>query len=132
MSNQFMFFKKLLNQNLLKNVNLRNLNLASQEKGGEKIRFYKKVFATGLFAATFSAAIYLRKKKQFKSLFDQAKLIKPKFGRIQLYEYNGFLLPQEILQVLPNLLEFIFRPDDIVLVSFPKTGDYFAHLDCYY
>lgn len=116
---------KLLKSVKLNQLMIRNINLAGDERGGEKVRFYKKIFATGLFAATLTTAVYLRKQKESQSLFDQTKGIKKKFGLLQLFEFEGFILPQEIIQALPKLLKFEFRSDDIVLMSFPKTGKSF-------
>jgi len=43
-------------------------------------------------------------------------------GKIPIYQYNKFVLPEPVMKNIDKISAFEFRENDVVLVSYPKTG----------
>lgn len=101
-----------------------------QHAGVGKLRLYKRVFAFSLFTGTLVFAWYLKKQKgmRLKSLLEDCTRLpvdESLFGAdVSFYRYKGFVFPGQIVMsgVLKELTHFQFKPDDIIVASYPKTG----------
>lgn len=71
-------------------------------------------------------AVVLRqqKRRQWNSLVSKTNRV-GQFGKLILYEYEYYMLPKPVLEILDRINKFEFRTTDIVLPSFPKTGSSF-------
>lgn len=111
-------------------------NKASDEfktKEVRNVRFYKRVFSWGLFGLTLAGALYLKKKKrkELAEVLGDARRLPDKFGDLVLYETSsGFILSDHVLKMLKKAQQFPFNENDIVLISYPKTGER-PSLDCH-
>lgn len=88
-----------------------------------KIRNLKRLIAYSLFGSTLVAALVVksRKRRELQQLLDESRLI-GKFGCLPIFEFRGYVLAEPVLKSIRAISDFKLRPDDVVLVSFPKTG----------
>lgn len=89
-----------------------------------KVRLYKRIFSYGMFTITILGCWYLKKQRQLEwSLaLSQATRLGDKFGELVLFDCNGYVIAEPVLRALKKIQRFNFYPDDVLLVSFPKTG----------
>ncbi|KAK8770996.1 hypothetical protein V5799_025759, partial [Amblyomma americanum] len=96
--------------------------------GGDNRRFKlgKKLFSTVLFGSTLAAALYFRRRRQAEhnELFRECVML-PRDGNyaanVYFYNYRGYVFPGMVIKSLPKVQALKARPDDIFVVSFPKT-----------
>ncbi|GFU06893.1 hypothetical protein NPIL_304251 [Nephila pilipes] len=95
----------------------------SNEHNIKKFRRIKRLASTLLFGSTFLVVIWARNRKSV-TVFDDAKLVTNSNYQknFKLYEYKQFVLPLFVMKNLDQLKNFTFKNDDILVVSFPKTG----------
>uniref|UniRef100_T1KCI0 Sulfotransferase domain-containing protein n=1 Tax=Tetranychus urticae TaxID=32264 RepID=T1KCI0_TETUR len=66
---------------------------------------------------------YARQAIEKKSeILKEAIRLNNKIGRMTLYKFRDFILPEEVLPVIKQLPEIKFNSDDVILSTFPKTG----------
>lgn len=103
-----------------------------------RIRRYKKIFSSILFAATLIAVAYARRRKrnELEENFRGCVRIPPddafkgshkeffRCGADAAAGKPGCVLPAQILKdgTIRAVKSFQIRPDDIIVASFPKTG----------
>lgn len=87
------------------------------------IRSFKRYFAVGLFGVTLAVAVVFkqRRKREWENLVSKTNRV-GQFGKLILYEYEHYMLPKPVLELLDKIEKFEFRTNDIVITSFPKTG----------
>ncbi|CAL4160489.1 unnamed protein product, partial [Meganyctiphanes norvegica] len=102
----------------------------SQDVTLDKLRLMKRIFAFSLFTGTLVLAWSLKKRKgeRLKELLEDCQrlhidedLYK---GKMSMYRYKGYVFPGKLILsgVFKELPQFEFRPDDILVASYPKTG----------
>lgn len=62
-----------------------------------------------------------RRKKEWNELLAKTDRVS-NFGKLVLFEYQRYMLPKPVLEMLERIKKFGFRETDVVLSSFPKTG----------
>ncbi|XP_076030747.1 sulfotransferase 1E1-like isoform X2 [Oratosquilla oratoria] len=96
----------------------------------QKLQRAKKIFAFSLFTGTLVMAWILKQKKgeRLKELLEDCQrlqfdtsLFKDNFA---IYRYHGYSIAGPIVMsgILKELKKFQFKPDDVIVSSFPKTG----------
>lgn len=111
----------------------RYLGDSQQQQRGEgggyarRVRLGKRLFSTALFGGTLVAVLYFRRRRQAQQgeLFRDCVLL-PRddnyAANMYFYSYRGFVFPGMVIRSLPKVQALKARPDDIFVVSFPKTG----------
>jgi hypothetical protein len=89
-----------------------------------RIRVIKRLFSYGLFGGTLLLGLLVRnrKRRQDQELMHETQRIGT-FGNLPVYQYKGYVLAEPVLRMIKKISEFKFHEDDIILVSFPKTGE---------
>ncbi|XP_053210033.1 sulfotransferase 1E1-like isoform X2 [Panonychus citri] len=76
-----------------------------------RLNFYKKAFYAFLFTGVVSVAWFSKKRSEKRSeLIREATRLNSKIGRMTMYRFRDFIIPEEVLKLIPQLS------------SFPKTG----------
>lgn len=88
-----------------------------------RIRRLKRFFAFGLFGGTLLIGLTAKRhrQKQQESILKDSKRLGI-FGTLPIYEYKKCVLAEPVLKIIDKISAFSFREDDIVVLSFPKTG----------
>lgn len=102
-----------------------------RNEGGEgyarRVKLGKKLFSTALFGGTLVAVLYFKRRRQTEhsELFRECVML-PRDDNyapnMYFYNYRGFVFPGMVIRSLPKVQALKARPDDIFVVSFPKTG----------
>ena len=97
----------------------------SRDPSITRIRNAKRYFAFGLFGVTLLAALTVkrRRKKEWNDLLARTDRV-GNFGKLVLFEFKHYMLPKPVLEMLDKIKRFGFRENDVVLSSFPKTGQF--------
>ncbi|EEC03565.1 sulfotransferase, putative, partial [Ixodes scapularis] len=87
----------------------------------------KKLFSTVLFGGTLATALYLkrRRRNEQSELFKDCVMLPRDENyapNLYLYNYRGYVFPAMVIKSLPKVQTLKARPDDVFVVSFPKTG----------
>lgn len=95
----------------------------------QRIRSLKRWFAYGLFGGTLVIGLLVknRKREEMSHLMEQSQRI-GQFGYLPIYQYKGYVLPEPVLKAIGPISSFKFREEDVVLVSFPKTGEIWSQM----
>lgn len=95
----------------------------------QRIRWLKRIFAYGLFGGTLVVGLLVksRKREELSHLMEQTERIGT-FGYLPMYRYKGYVLPEPVVKAMSAISNFEFRDEDVVLISFPKTGESFLCL----
>lgn len=90
-----------------------------------RLNFYKKAFYAFLFTGVVSVAWFSKKRSEKRSeLIREATRLNSKIGRMTLYRFRDFIIPEEVLKLIPQLSSIQFNSNDVILCSFPKTGKF--------
>ena len=94
------------------------------DAGLRKLRLFKRVFAYSLFGGTLLLAILLRRRRheERRLLLTDCRPV-ARFANLPLYEFKNYVLPEPVVKSLKAISDFQFREEDIILASFPKTGE---------
>ncbi|KAK2725734.1 hypothetical protein QYM36_000281 [Artemia franciscana] len=95
-----------------------------------KTRLVKRLVAAVLFSGTLGIAVYVKHKKieNLRSLLENCKRLPddPNYGDKagDRFLYNGYVLHGEMIKngTIRDVKNFEFRPQDVVVASFPKSG----------
>nr|XP_037272442.1 sulfotransferase 1A2-like isoform X1 [Rhipicephalus microplus] len=103
-----------------------------QPRNGEgydarRYKLAKRLFSTALFGGTLAAALYFKRRRQAEQneLFRECVMLPrdENYARnMYFYNYRGYVFPGMVISSLPRVQALRARPDDIYVVSFPKTG----------
>lgn len=98
-------------------------NSASDQHNIRKFKRIKRLAYTFLFGGTFLIALWAKKNRR-STVFDEAKLVTNTnyHKNFKLYEYKGIILPSFVMNNLSKIQNFICNENDVIVVSFPKTG----------
>uniref|UniRef100_A0A131XEK4 Putative sulfotransferase n=1 Tax=Hyalomma excavatum TaxID=257692 RepID=A0A131XEK4_9ACAR len=92
-----------------------------------RYKLAKRLFSTVLFGGTLAAALYFKRRRQAEhnELFRECVML-PRDDNyapnMYFYNYRGYVFPGMVIRSLPRVQALKARPDDIYVVSFPKTG----------
>lgn len=81
-----------------------------------------------MFGGTLLLGLLVRNRKRQENmqLMHESRRIGT-FGNLPIYYYpadhRGYVLAEPVLKIIKAISNFKFREDDIILVSFPKTGE---------
>lgn len=93
----------------------------------KRVGLGKKLFSTVLFGSTLAAALYFkrRRRNEQNELFKDCVML-PRDDNyapnLYFYNYSGYVFPAMVIKSLPKVHTLKARPDDVFVVSFPKTG----------
>lgn len=102
-----------------------NANSERFNSGVHKIKLFKRLSSFVLFGGTFIFVLYARNKKRqdWVDILQQFRRLQgEKFGELELYKIDEFALPEPVVKIWKDITQFTFREDDVLLISFPKTG----------
>ena len=89
----------------------------------KKIRSLKRWVAYGMFGGTLLLAMVVRNRKRQEAIQLMREIRRiGSFGALPIYDYKGYVLAEPVIKSIKKITSFKFREDDIVLISFPKTG----------
>lgn len=108
----------------------RNFTSQTQDATLDKLRLIKRIFAISLFTGIFGLAWSAKKRKgnRLKDLLEDCQRLPVDEslykGNMSMYRYKGYVFPGKLILsgVFKELPHFEFRPDDIIVASYPKTG----------
>lgn len=99
----------------------------SGDAGAKRVSLAKKLFSTLLFGGTLAAAVYMKKRRRDEQneLFKECTMVPRDENystNMYFYNYKDYVFPAMIIKSLPQVQALKARPDDVFVVSFPKTG----------
>lgn len=100
----------------------------SGDAGAKRVSLAKKLFSTLLFGGTLAAAVYMKKRRRDEQneLFKECTMVPRDENystNMYFYNYKDYVFPAMIIKSLPQVQALKARPDDVFVVSFPKTGE---------
>lgn len=117
-------FKSTLKSNSIINLTCVKCSDFSKPDIG-RFNIIKKCIYGFIFSGVVVTSYYARQAIEKKSeILKEAIRLNNKIGRMTLYKFRDFILPEEVLPVIKELPEIKFNSDDVILSTFPKTGNY--------
>ncbi|KAG7174066.1 Sulfotransferase 4A1-like [Homarus americanus] len=106
-------------------------NSSTEDPTLRRFLLYKRLFAVSLFTGTLTFAWYMKKQKgsKLKDLlegFTRLPIDESLFGcNVSMYRYKGYVFPGQIVMsgIFKELPNFQFKPEDVIVASYPKTGN---------
>ena len=96
---------------------------ANQAKGLKDTILMVAIYGSFAIGAGLFIAIGIKEYNKFKLKNKGIKLLSIKeWGRLKLYSYKGYVLPDFIINQFDDLINFETRSDDVWVVSFPRSG----------